>query len=359
MEKAPRLSVVIPVYNVEKYLARCLESVLSQEVRDMEILCVDDGSTDGSLEILKDYAARDSRVRVVAQENRGVSAARNAGLDIAQGEWISFVDGDDELLPGAYASLLENCGDEDFICFGAEEVRENAGRWIPIRSGYFDVVFNGTKRLTDDELLRFSMTVWDKLYRRSAIEAQRLRFPEGLRFEDNVFMLNFAGFYRNCRFVPQKCYRYFRHEGSFMEDAKLGKERLAFDYISILDPIYEFWRKHSLLPQHQAAFERVCFKFLRGAVEMCQPWERTGIVYALATLLHRWDFKPERRELRDIKEGRITVRLGAFPGKDITMLKPLKGLEKIIFVGNWQKKRIFCLFGIKLFSWRKEHGHRA
>ena len=86
MKASPVVSVIIPVYNVEKYLPRCLDSVLGQSFRDIEVICIDDGSTDSSSEILRSYAQKDARIRIISQENRGVSAARNAGLDIAQGE---------------------------------------------------------------------------------------------------------------------------------------------------------------------------------------------------------------------------------------------------------------------------------
>lgn len=91
----PQISVIVPVYNVEKYLSRCIESILSQTFTDFELLLIDDGSTDRSGEICDEYAKKDTRIRVFHTKNRGVSAARNLGLDNAKGEWISFVDSDD------------------------------------------------------------------------------------------------------------------------------------------------------------------------------------------------------------------------------------------------------------------------
>lgn len=101
MEKKPFFSIIIPVYNVAPYLRECLDSVLAQTFKDWEAICVDDGSTDGSGEILDEYGARDKRFRVVHQGNAGVSAARNRGLEEAKGEWVWFLDGDDLILPGA------------------------------------------------------------------------------------------------------------------------------------------------------------------------------------------------------------------------------------------------------------------
>ena len=93
------ISVIIPVYNLERYLYRCIDSVLRSTYTDFELILVDDGSTDASPQICEDYTERDSRVRLLRQENQGVSAARNRGLDVCQGEWVVFVDGDDSIAP--------------------------------------------------------------------------------------------------------------------------------------------------------------------------------------------------------------------------------------------------------------------
>jgi glycosyltransferase involved in cell wall biosynthesis len=108
MEREALISVVVPVYNAERYLEPCLNSILSQTYKNLEILCVNDGSTDGSPEILKRIAATDPRVIVLDQENAGVSAARNRGIDAAHGEWITFVDSDDALDERMYQTLYDN-----------------------------------------------------------------------------------------------------------------------------------------------------------------------------------------------------------------------------------------------------------
>ena len=113
----PRLSVIVPVYNVETFLPACIDSILSQTFRDLELILIDDGSPDACGRICDKYAEKDTRVRVIHQENRGVSAARNAGLQIASGEYIGFVDPDDWITPEMYAMLLEPSGSQQVALF--------------------------------------------------------------------------------------------------------------------------------------------------------------------------------------------------------------------------------------------------
>ena len=107
MDKA-KISVIVPVYNTEKFLNNCIESILNQTHKNLEVIIIDDGSTDNSPAICDEYAKKDSRVKVIHKENGGVSSARNAGLDIASGEYIGFIDGDDVIEPDMYHFLLAN-----------------------------------------------------------------------------------------------------------------------------------------------------------------------------------------------------------------------------------------------------------
>ena len=100
-----KISVIVPVYNVEKYLSECLDSVLSQDEKDIEVICVNDGSTDKSLEILKEYKEKDDRIIIVTQDNKGLAEARNSGLNVAKGEYIFFLDSDDKMREGTLSKL--------------------------------------------------------------------------------------------------------------------------------------------------------------------------------------------------------------------------------------------------------------
>lgn len=186
----PLFSIIIPVYNVAPYLRECLDSVLAQTFTDWEALCVDDGSTDDSGAILDEYAAKDSRFRVFHQLNAGVSAARNRALDVASGEWVTFLDGDDRFKVVRLANLSKVISmhkEVDWIhetlyeCNSTPEVHHD-----------FNVttvrVFCESVYVFGWELLRGNALLWLNSYRRTSIGA--IRFPLGVRYaEDDIFAL--------------------------------------------------------------------------------------------------------------------------------------------------------------------------
>lgn len=193
----PVLSVIVTSYNIENYLAQCLAGILAQTVDDMEVIVVDDGSSDASPQIVRDYAARDSRVVPVLFDDNtpgGVATAANAGLDRAQGEYVGFADGDDLYDPTMFAKLLSAARDHDAdlaMCqyqllnddTGAVTDPADVGRWTNLSRSVYDLDTETTK-----QFLAFIAVPWRKLYRRSMLEDHSLRFPVGDYFyEDNPF----------------------------------------------------------------------------------------------------------------------------------------------------------------------------
>ena len=190
----PKISVIIPVYNAEEYLSECLDSVCSQSLQDIEIICVDDGSTDSSLDILNKYKVSDSRIQVLRQENKYAGAARNAGLRIAKGEFVIFWDADDFFESSAlsimYSRITETNAD---ICIcGAYRYYTDGHMSIPTRA-YLNrtlvpdkPVFNRMD-IPDTILQITSIPVWNKLYRRSFIQKENLWFKEIRNANDAFF----------------------------------------------------------------------------------------------------------------------------------------------------------------------------
>ena len=214
----PAISIVVPVYKVEPYLAKCIESILAQTVSDLELILVDDGSPDNCPRICDEYAECDKRIKVIHQQNRGVSAARNAGLEIAQGEYIGFVDPDDWVAPEMYGDMLEALkqNNADMAICGYEYYNEGGNvddnRRYPVTE---------TERLTQRDVLdRFGDMpptvrhgVVNKLFSRRMLGSQR--FVEGLHSsEDVLFLTEYVRKIKSAVFIHQPFYCNLVRQGS-------------------------------------------------------------------------------------------------------------------------------------------------
>lgn len=191
----PKVSVIIPIFNAGQYLRQCLESVASQTARDIEIICVDDGSSDDSVEVLKSYALQDERIRVFTQKNQGVSAARNAGLDLASGEYVAFLDADDFFEPTMIEEMYTSCTAHDAdigICkiryLYIDKGTQIEASWSLRMDLLPDTLPFNRADMTANLLLSMTPSVWNKLFKRSFIAEHGLRFsPELQRAEDVAF----------------------------------------------------------------------------------------------------------------------------------------------------------------------------
>ena len=187
MNKQPLISIIIPVYNTEKYLARCLDSVISQTVKDIEIIAVNDDSTDSSLSVLEEYTAKDPRIHVISVKNGGVSRARNIALEKAKGEYIGFVDSDDyidskmfETMIGIAARSNADCVQCAFDVVGedSEAVESRHDGEVSILEGRNAIVKSFFEGAIEN-------SVWNKLYRCSNLS--QIRFPEGWTFAEDFY----------------------------------------------------------------------------------------------------------------------------------------------------------------------------
>ena len=194
MENCGLLSIIVPVYKVESYLPRCVDSILAQTVSDLELILVDDGSPDRCGAICDEYAARDSRVRVIHKENGGLSSARNAGIDIARGQWLGFVDSDDYITPDCYEKLL-SCArrrNVKLVCAGRWDVSEKTVEMTPGLCPEKEETVSGmelARRIfTWDHL---DSAAWDKLYRAELFSD--IRYPLGRVNEDTPVTYRLGG----------------------------------------------------------------------------------------------------------------------------------------------------------------------
>lgn len=271
-----KISVIVPVYNVKRYLRSCLDSILSQSFRDMEIICVDDGSTDGSGEILDEYSCKDDRIRVIHKENGGYGRAMNAGIDEAKGEYIGIVESDDAILPDFYETLYRTVKDNDLDivkseCYFWWEEQDYRFRCSSGYDKYYGKVL-GKERLWLRCL--FLMNTWTGLYRRSFLAEHDIRHHEspgasyqdngfwmqGMIFADRVMLLDYAGYqYRQDNESasvrdPHKVYAMV-DEYEWLAKYMEGKvERREMDVINAFRLIRGYWSFYRIADDHKREF---------------------------------------------------------------------------------------------------------
>ncbi len=249
----PHISIIVPIYNIEDCLEACLASIAAQTYGDFEVLCVIDGSTDGSFAIARGFEARDPRFRTAVKQNGGLSSARNFGLDAAQGDIIMFVDGDDELAPAACETVARAFEDPkvDGLIFGARVIPpENSTPW-------FDEALKPEprrwRRFSPDLMFAPYATpfVWRNAVRRSALEASGVRFDEEVPFgEDVVFQFQLYPRLGTIAAIAEPLYRYrLQREGSLMDGHRETGRRLAA-HRQIVDLVCSDWEDQGLIERY-------------------------------------------------------------------------------------------------------------
>ena len=218
-----KVSIILPVFNVEDYIVKCLDSLINQSLQDIEIICINDGSTDNSLEIMKAYEQKDKRILVIDQENKGQGAARNKGLEVAQGEYIGFVDPDDWVDTDMYEQMYNQAkalNSEIVICDYIRYIEKNGRNWqqqyfrraTSVKSSeIFDVPSrkNLDKDIINPSLLISPCYCWNKIYKREFLQKNNMLFPNDRCYEDVMFILKSHILADNISYI-NKGYYYYR-----------------------------------------------------------------------------------------------------------------------------------------------------
>jgi glycosyltransferase involved in cell wall biosynthesis len=262
----PEISVIIPVYNVEKYIAKCLESVLAQSLSDIEIFCIDDCATDNSAAIAEEYAKKDSRIKIIRHKiNKGLGAARNTGLEYACGKYVYFLDSDDYIdgimLEKAHARLEES---------GCDSV------WMLSRSYFEDekiyVIENYLKNLAGcpegiieinaGNISDFPGYILNKVYSLDFIKKNNLLFPEGLLYEDAEFYFKFYTKSSKVFFMREVLCTYVRRQNSITFNTEQGLAKRE-DICQIAYNIYLYLRENGLFEKYQAVLADFILRTLK------------------------------------------------------------------------------------------------
>lgn len=221
-----KISIIVPVYNAEKQINTCLDSLVNQDLEQIEIICVDDQSSDSSLELLEAYAAKDSRIKVISQTNKGPGGARNTGLDAAQGEFIIFVDADD-YIPRDYCSKMYDAAvkyNADIVAVGMKKVYPSHTKDRAVVKQ--EAVYNTPQEKFDTIGYSSMFYVMNKMLRSQKLEQIGLRFEQGVYYEDVMFMARVFCEMGALVTVPHVYYMYVNQSTGITKGAQTPKKQL-------------------------------------------------------------------------------------------------------------------------------------
>lgn len=291
MKDTVKVSIIVPVFNVKKYLGRCLESLISQTLQDIEIICVDDGSTDGSGALLDDYAAQDDRVVVIHKQNAGVSAARNDALAIARGKYIAFTDSDDYVEPNLCEEAY-HCAEKsnaDIVVFGGEVFSETANTSEYLRDAFtfFKDNLNVKDALYVDNSIYALMhqkgswpLIWNKIYKRELV-LQSGGFDTSLALgEDEAFLFSIYPLANRILYIDRKFYHYLRNRPESATDRLvMDFEGKAFSNLRMAQTVKKKWEDLGIFKKNSQEFLNRYIELLFDNAKSIEYAPDTQLIY--------------------------------------------------------------------------------
>lgn len=289
-ESIVKVSIIVPIYNVEKYIRQCIDSILNQSMKDWELILVDDGSEDSSGNIADEYAAVDSRISVIHKKNGGASSARNAGLDVAQGEYICFVDSDDWIEEDYLKHLYEACvmHHADVTVCGYKECNGEIVKSV-ISGGEKNTPTTGKdaiNRLYTQDYIS-TVVVWNKLYAGKLFE--RIRFPEGMIHEDEVVCPEILYEADTIVFVDNCEYNYRVDNTTSVMRAKYSLKHL--DMLKALELRMDFFKEKDLRLYYEKDSFKYLYKILLNIIDIKQADNIDNAYQVIKELKSRYWYK--------------------------------------------------------------------
>lgn len=226
----PQISIIVPVYNAEKYLSRCIDSILIQTYTDFELILINDGSIDGSQDIIEKYSRKDDRIVAINQENMGVSASRNKGISVARGKYIGFVDADDTIEPIMYEKMIGVLSQKDAdVVLTNWYIFDNAGRRSAVNLNYRDFVLNHEaflQKISHENDCWMIHTVWNKLIKVEMVK--KYCFDTQILFgEDTWYSYQILFAATKIAVLSEPLYNYYQFDGSASHGGVKGKNRIS------------------------------------------------------------------------------------------------------------------------------------
>ncbi|MCL2280557.1 glycosyltransferase [Candidatus Saccharibacteria bacterium] len=250
--KKPLISIIVPCYNREQYIEKCLKSLLHQTMSEIEVVFVDDGSTDSSLQIAKRLQKNDPRLKIHTGKNRGVAIARNIGLKNSRGQYIMACDSDDFFEPNMCQRMYRTIVDEkvDCVICAMKVIHTNKNSLGRGTDEYVKLKFKGKQIIDWNKIIHTDVSIPNKIFKKSIIDKYHISYPEGLLFEDAFFCDQYFTVSKTIFYLDEKLYNYVRHDESIMSQSFSKKGGQAADYMKIADKTYAFLQKNQLFDKY-------------------------------------------------------------------------------------------------------------
>jgi hypothetical protein len=243
-----KVSVIVPIYNIEAYLEKCIKSLLKQTLKDIEIILVNDCSTDNSQSIIDKYVKKDKRVKAyINEKNSGLSFTRNHGMKYAKGEYLSFIDGDDYIEPDMLEKMYDKAKEEDADIVECDFVLDFPNKKIINRS-----------KLDENIIVSIRVAAWNKLYRRKLVEKLKLEFPVGLLYEDVVFCYKIIPFANKISYVPEPFYHYIQRPQSLI-NTKNKRVREIYDCLNM---VLDYYKEKKIYEKYKDQLEFIYMRYI-------------------------------------------------------------------------------------------------
>ncbi|MEH7439022.1 glycosyltransferase [Neobacillus drentensis] len=291
----PKVSIIVPIYNVEKYLSRCLDSLLAQTLKEIEVIAVNDGSTDLSLKILREYESQDNRIKVIDKQNGGVSSARNKGIQLSRGDYVGFVDPDDWVDPEMYMLMHKSATSEKADIVMCSYIREFGNHSkiknfnLPSEVYYKDeevkikvmrrLIGPLNKEVANPELLDAWGTVWSKLYRADLIKLNNIKFMDLKKIgtnEDTLFNIEACFYAKSFIFINRPLYHYWRANSTSVTSG--FKPNLLEQWIFLFSYIESFLKEKNMNEEFYLALNnRICLNTLGFGLNTISKDNRSSV----------------------------------------------------------------------------------
>lgn len=325
-----KISIIVPVYNVDTYLDNCIKSIVSQDFSEYEVILVDDGSTDQSGEICDKYARNYSQVKVIHQDNKGLGGARNTGIDAACGEYLLFVDSDDSIKENMLSFLYDTATDNnsDMVLFGMDYIDEQ-GNIIETKCP----LSSGIRNITSDErisLFSDNPYAWNKLYKRELFIKNNIRYPERMWYEDLCVTPKVILCSERLTLIDKVFYNYLQRNGSIMHIKNTDRNA---DMITVISDILAFYREKGVFDKF---YKYLCYMTVMHMMVLCTLRVASDNIHH-PLLKQFYDFTA--CNFSDFKTNSYTKEKLTFRHKVIFMFSKRKMYRSIKFLGWLNKLR--------------------